>query len=140
MNPVALDGAILQVRGLKKSFTMRRGVLRRTSDIIRAVDDVNLDIAPRQTLGLVGESGCGKSTVARLILRLLDPDSGTIRFEGRDISGLNEKQFKPLRKEDPDDLPGPLQFTQPPHDRVPIHRRRRAHRRHHRQGAAAPAH
>jgi oligopeptide/dipeptide ABC transporter ATP-binding protein len=74
-------------------------MLRRVADYNRAVDGVDLEIRPNQTLGLVGESGCGKSTVARLILRLLQPDGGRIRFNGREIAGLHERQFKPLRKE-----------------------------------------
>jgi oligopeptide/dipeptide ABC transporter ATP-binding protein len=69
------------------------------ADYNRAVDGVDLEIRPNQALGLVGESGCGKSTVARLILRLLHPDGGRIRFNGREIAGLHERQFKPLRKE-----------------------------------------
>lgn len=89
---------ILRVRNLKKSFPVYRGMLQRAHGAIRAVDGVDLDLQPHQTLGLVGESGCGKSTVARLILRLLSPDSGSIQFEGREISGLTEKQFKPIRK------------------------------------------
>jgi oligopeptide/dipeptide ABC transporter ATP-binding protein len=89
---------ILEVRELKKAFAVRRGFLQRAGGAIRAVDGVDLEIGPHQTLGLVGESGCGKSTVARLILRLLQPDSGRIRFEGQDITGLDEREFNPLRK------------------------------------------
>ncbi len=90
---------ILQVEGLKKTFAVRRGLLQRAGAGVRAVDGVDLEIRPGQTLGLVGESGCGKSTVARLILRLLMPDSGVIRFGRREISRFTERQFKPLRKE-----------------------------------------
>ncbi|RJQ70961.1 MAG: ABC transporter ATP-binding protein [Desulfobacteraceae bacterium] len=91
--------ALLQVRDLKKSFAVRRGFLQRSEGAVRAVDGVDLDILPHQTLGLVGESGCGKSTVARLILRLLYPDSGRIHFNGSEITDLNERAFKPLRKQ-----------------------------------------
>jgi len=90
---------ILEVQGLKKYFPIRRGFLQRTGDYVRAVDGVDLSIARNQTLGLVGESGCGKSTVARLILRLLDPDQGSIRFSDREISRLSERQFKTTRKQ-----------------------------------------
>jgi oligopeptide/dipeptide ABC transporter ATP-binding protein len=92
------DTPILKVEGLKKYFLVRRGVFQRVGDYIRAVDGVDLDIQPNRTLGLVGESGCGKSTVARLILRLLTPDEGCIYFDNQEIAGLNERQFKPLRK------------------------------------------
>ena len=74
--------SLLRVKALKKYFPVRRGFLQRVGSYVRAVDGVDLDILPNQTLGLVGESGCGKSTVARLILRLLTPDSGTIRVLG----------------------------------------------------------
>jgi peptide/nickel transport system ATP-binding protein len=90
---------ILTVQALKKYFPVKRGVLQRSGEPVRAVDGVDLQIMPRQTLGLVGESGSGKSTVARLILKLLEPDGGTIRFDGRDITRLPEHRFKPLRKE-----------------------------------------
>ena len=90
---------ILEVQGLKKYFPIKRGFLQRTADYVRAVDGVDLAIIRHQTLGLVGESGCGKSTVARLILRLMEPDGGTIRFADRDISRLSERQFKSTRKQ-----------------------------------------
>jgi len=90
---------LLQVRDLKKHFAVRRGFFRRADTGVRAVDGVDLDIMPHQTMGLVGESGCGKSTVARLILRLLYPDAGRICFDGQEITDLNERAFKPLRKQ-----------------------------------------
>ncbi len=90
---------ILEVQGLKKYFPIRRGFFQRAGEYVRAVDGVDLSIARNQTLGLVGESGCGKSTVARLILRLLDPDAGSIRFSDREISRLSERQFKTTRKQ-----------------------------------------
>lgn len=90
---------LLSVEDLKKYFSVQRGFLKREQEPVRAVDGVDLRIFPRQTLGLVGESGCGKSTVARLILRLLAPDSGRIHFDRQEISGLSERQFKPLRKQ-----------------------------------------
>jgi len=90
---------ILRVKGLKKYFPVRRGFLQRTSSWVKAVDDVDLKIEKGQTLGLVGESGCGKSTIARLILKLLQPDSGKILFQNQDITGLSEKEMKPVRKE-----------------------------------------
>jgi oligopeptide/dipeptide ABC transporter ATP-binding protein len=90
---------ILSVQGLKKYFPVRRGLLQRVGGYVRAVDGVDLSIAPHQTLGLVGESGCGKSTVARLIMRLLDPDEGIIRFADQEISAFSERRFKAMRKE-----------------------------------------
>jgi len=89
---------ILEVANLKKHFVSQRGFFRRSTDAVKAVDGVDFTIWPNQTMGLVGESGCGKSTVARLILRLLLPDQGLIRFDDREISGLSERQFKPMRK------------------------------------------
>ncbi|MBW1731823.1 MAG: ABC transporter ATP-binding protein [Deltaproteobacteria bacterium] len=90
---------LLKVRGLKKYFPVRRGFLQRTKAWVKAVDGVDFEITKGQTLGLVGESGCGKSTVARLALRLLDPDSGYILYEGVDITRLSEKDMKPIRKQ-----------------------------------------
>ena len=66
---------------------------------VHAVEDVSLTVRRGETLGIVGESGCGKSTTARLILRLLDPTCGTIRFDGQDISRLSQRQLRPLRRE-----------------------------------------
>lgn len=76
---------LLEVRGLKKSFPMTSGVFRKSAGSVIAVDGVDLDIHPDETLGLVGESGCGKTTLSKLILALEEPDSGSIRFEGVDV-------------------------------------------------------
>jgi oligopeptide/dipeptide ABC transporter ATP-binding protein len=93
------DPIILKVEGLKKHFPIRRGFFQRIGGWVKAVNDVSFTIAGGQTLGLVGESGCGKTTVARLILKLLDADAGRIAFNGQDITGLSEKEMKPLRQE-----------------------------------------
>ena len=90
---------ILQVGGLKKYFPIRRGFFQRVGGYVRAVDGVDFSIESAQTLGLVGESGCGKSTVARMILKLLDPDEGRIIYKGHDISRISQKKMKPYRKE-----------------------------------------
>ena len=91
--------AILKVEGLKKFFPIHRGFFQKISDWVRAVDGVDLEIEQGKTLGLVGESGCGKSTIARLIIRLLKPDAGKIIYRGLDISKLPEKEIKPIRKD-----------------------------------------
>ena len=83
---------ILRVEHLKKYFTTPKGTLH-------AVDDVNFSIRTGETLGVVGESGCGKSTMGRAILRLHEPTSGKVYFEGKDILGYNKKQLKDLRKD-----------------------------------------
>lgn len=90
---------ILQVSDLRKYFPIRRGFLQRIVGWNKAVDGVSFEIEGGKTLGLVGESGCGKTTVARLILKLLEPDQGNILYRGIDISTLSEKEMKPLRKE-----------------------------------------
>jgi oligopeptide/dipeptide ABC transporter ATP-binding protein len=90
---------ILQVERLKKHFPIRRGFLQKITGRIEAVNDVSFQIARGQTFGLVGESGCGKTTVARLILRLLKADAGSILFNGQNIADLSEKEMKPLRRE-----------------------------------------
>jgi oligopeptide/dipeptide ABC transporter ATP-binding protein len=91
---------LVQVRDLKMHFPIRSGFLiQRQVGAVRAVDGVNFDVLRGETLGLVGESGCGKSTTARLITRLLTPTAGTISWEGRDIAGLSRKELKPLRRE-----------------------------------------
>jgi len=78
--------AILEVRGLRKYFPVRRGFLQRVAAWVHAVDGVDLEVPMGGTLGLVGESGCGKSTVGRLVLRLLEPDAGRILFDGQAVS------------------------------------------------------
>jgi oligopeptide transport system ATP-binding protein len=93
------DRALLDVEGLKKYFPVRRGFLQGVVGWIKAVDGVAFEIYQGKTLGLVGESGCGKSTIARLILRLLEPDQGKIIYRGQDISGIPQEKMKPLRKE-----------------------------------------
>ena len=88
---------LLRVKGLKKYFPVQRGFLQRVVGWIKAVDGVDFDIGHGSTLGLVGESGCGKSTTGRAILKLLEPDEGTIIYEGQDISRLSRHEMKPLR-------------------------------------------
>jgi oligopeptide/dipeptide ABC transporter ATP-binding protein len=90
---------LLRVRNLKKYFPVRRGLLQRVIGYVKAVDDVSLDLNPGETLGLVGESGCGKSTLGRTVLRLVEPSSGSIEFEGVDITRLPQRRMKALRKE-----------------------------------------
>jgi oligopeptide transport system ATP-binding protein len=90
---------VLSVKGLKKYFPVRRGFLQKVIGWIKAVDGVDLAISQGKTVGLVGESGCGKTTVGRLILKLLEPDEGNILFRDQDISGWSHEQMKPLRKE-----------------------------------------
>jgi oligopeptide/dipeptide ABC transporter ATP-binding protein len=93
MNP-----PLLRVRDLRKHFAARRRFLsRHAAPPVRAVDGVSFDIAPGETLGLVGESGCGKSTTGRLLLRLIDPDEGRIELEGQDIARLSQARLRPLR-------------------------------------------
>ena len=89
---------ILRVQNLKKYFPIRRGFFQKITGWVEAVDDVSFEIEQGKTLGLVGESGCGKTTVARLILKLLAPDHGKIIFRGSDIGKLTEKDMKPIRK------------------------------------------
>jgi oligopeptide/dipeptide ABC transporter ATP-binding protein len=93
------NSTILEVENLKKYFPIRRGFFQRVASRVRAVENVSFVIKNGRTLGLVGESGCGKTTVARLILKLLEADAGKIIFGGQDITDLTEAEMKPLRKE-----------------------------------------
>ncbi|MBI5966458.1 MAG: dipeptide ABC transporter ATP-binding protein, partial [Deltaproteobacteria bacterium] len=87
----------LEVKELKKYFPISRG-WREEKTVVRAVDGIDLSIKRAETLGLVGESGCGKTTVGRLILRLIEPTAGEILFEGKDLSRLEKKEIHPLRR------------------------------------------
>jgi oligopeptide/dipeptide ABC transporter ATP-binding protein len=92
--------ALVEVRDLVKHFPIRKGVVfQRQVGAVQAVDGVTFDINDGETLGIVGESGCGKSTTARLITRLLEPTSGTITYDGRDITHISRQELKPLRRE-----------------------------------------
>ena len=97
------NGSIIKVQNLQKWFPLRKGVIAslvRTRELfIKAVDDVSFEIRHNEIVGLVGESGCGKTTAGRVILRLIDPTGGQIQFDGSDITSLNQKQLKPLRKQ-----------------------------------------
>ena len=92
------DPPVLEVRGLKKYFPVRRGFLQRVMGWIKAVDGIHFRIQKGQTLGLVGESGCGKSTTGRLVLKLLEPDDGEVLFGGVDITPLSPSEMKPFRR------------------------------------------
>jgi len=90
---------IMEVRDLVKHFPIRAGLLQRQVGAVRAVDGVSFDVKRGETLGLVGESGCGKSTTARLLLRLMDPTSGSIKYRGEEIADLKTRELKRLRRE-----------------------------------------
>ena len=93
------NGALVEIKNVKKYFPIRKGVLQREVARVHAVDDVTLSVREGETVGLVGESGCGKSTLGRCIVRLLEPTSGDIVFDGRSIGRLKARALRPLRRE-----------------------------------------
>jgi oligopeptide/dipeptide ABC transporter ATP-binding protein len=92
------DRPILEVERLTKHFPIRKGLLQRTVGQVRAVDDVSFTIARGETLALVGESGCGKTTTGRVVLHLLEPTSGTVRFDDQELSSIGGEQLRGLRQ------------------------------------------
>ncbi len=94
MPPPELRETLVSVRGLVKHFPVEG-----SDDVVRAVDGVSFEIFAGETLGLVGESGCGKSTVGRCLLRLIEPTAGHVYFEGRDILALDKKELREIRRE-----------------------------------------
>ena len=124
---------VLEVEGLIKHFPIKGGLLQRQIGVVRAVQDVSFTLQRGETLSLVGESGCGKTTVSRCILRALKPTAGAIRFSPRDGSTIDlaplspgahddhigrvavARRLAPVTASHPDDFPGPLCVTQPAH-------------------------
>ncbi|MET7721177.1 dipeptide ABC transporter ATP-binding protein [Streptomyces mirabilis] len=90
---------LLKVTGLQKHFPIRKGLLQRQVGAVRAVDGLDFEVRSGETLGVVGESGCGKSTMGRLITRLLEPTAGKVEFEGRDITHLGVSAMRPMRRD-----------------------------------------
>jgi oligopeptide/dipeptide ABC transporter ATP-binding protein len=96
--PGALADPLLSVRRLTKYFPVRSGLFGRATGQVRAVDGISLDVGHGETLGIVGESGCGKTTLGRTILRLVEPTSGDIRFDGVDVRALKGKDLRAMRR------------------------------------------
>lgn len=90
---------LLEVNDLKKHFTMNKGLFSRTKNVAKAVDGVCFTVYEGETLALVGESGCGKTTTGKLILRLMDPTSGSVKFKGRDLYKLNKSEIRKVRRQ-----------------------------------------
>ncbi|MFJ8919007.1 ABC transporter ATP-binding protein [Streptomyces sp. NPDC102415] len=95
------DGSepLLKVDNLVKHFPITKGVLKRKVGAVQAVDGLTFDVRPGETLGVVGESGCGKSTMGRLVTRLLEPTGGTVEFQGRDITHMSAGKLRPMRRD-----------------------------------------
>ena len=89
---------LLVAEGLKKHFPIRAGLFGRVRNHVKAVDDVSFEVRQGETLGLVGESGCGKTTVGRSILRLIEPSAGSLRFRGQDLLALRGKELRKVRR------------------------------------------
>ena len=89
---------LLEVDNLKTHFPVRRGILQRVVDQVRAVDGVSFKIQPGETLGLVGESGCGKTTVGRTILRLIPATAGAVRYDGENVFDMNAAEMRDIRR------------------------------------------
>ena len=90
--------AVLEVKDLKVHFPIKEGLRRKTVGHVYAVDGVSFEVGPTETLGLVGESGCGKSTTARAVIRLLEPTDGVVNFQGQDLTKLDRKALRPVRR------------------------------------------
>ncbi len=112
-DPVADRAPLMSVHDLVKNFSIRGGVFSREVGKVQAVSGVSFDVYPGETLGLVGESGCGKSTTGRLVLRLINRTSGQILFEGTDIGGLKQGRLDRVPPASSDRVPGPLCLAQP---------------------------
>ena len=92
--------ALMTVTGLTKHFPVTRGIIfRHRVGLVRSVDDVSFEVTRGETLGVVGESGCGKTTTARMLVRLIEPTAGQIIFDGRDITHLSTRTMRPLRRQ-----------------------------------------
>ncbi|MEP7234837.1 MAG: dipeptide ABC transporter ATP-binding protein [Ignavibacteriota bacterium] len=94
-----MSDILLEVKGLKKYFPIKKGVFSKTVGHVKAVDDVSFTIKRGETLGLVGESGCGKTTAGRSILRLIEPTAGSVKFEGEEVTTMNQNRLREMRRQ-----------------------------------------
>src|SRR3989304_6112169 len=91
--------SLLEIRDLKKHFPVGEGLFSRNKGVLKAVDGVSLSVEEGETLGLVGESGCGKSTLGRTILRLIEPTSGGVNFQGKNLLAMSQRELRESRRQ-----------------------------------------